>query len=128
LGSPPDEAPLVSKDHQYEEASFVRKQQEDISVGVQREDALLSPHEEASLVSKLEDTLVRLDNEAPLATKQQEDTLMTPSKDAHLCTKVQEYNLVTSPKEAHFNSKQQEVCQLNIGVAQQLEGSTNVRL
>jgi hypothetical protein len=52
---------------------------------------------------------------------------MTPSKDAHLSTKVQEDNLVTSPKEAHFNSKQQEVCQLNTGVAQQLEG-TNVRL
>jgi hypothetical protein len=127
LVSPPDEAPLVSKDHQYEEASFVSKQQEDISVGVQQEDTLLSPHEEASVVSKLEDTLVRLDNEAPLATEQQEDTLMTPSKDAHLSTKVQEDNLVTSPTEAHFNSKQQEVCQLNIGVAQQLEG-TNVRL
>jgi hypothetical protein len=57
----------------------------------------------------------------------QEDTLMTPCKDAHLFTQVQEYNLVTSPKEAHFNSKQQEVCQLNIGVAQQLEGKTIVR-
>jgi hypothetical protein len=95
---------------------------------VQQEDSLLSPHEEASLVSKLEDSLVELDNEAPLATKQQEDTLMTPSKDAHLSTKVQADNLVTSPKETHFNSKQQEFCELNIGVAQQLEGSSNVRL
>jgi hypothetical protein len=34
---------------------------------------------------------------------------------------------VTSPKEAHCNSKQQEVCQLNSGVAQQLEGNTIVR-
>jgi hypothetical protein len=123
-----NEAPLVSKDHQYEEAIFVSKQQEDISVGVQQEDTLLPPHEEASFLSKLEDSLVRLDDEGPLATKQQEDNLMTPSKDAHLSTKVQLDNLVTSPKEAHFNSKQQEICQLNIGVAQQLEGRSNVRL
>jgi hypothetical protein len=76
----------------------VTKHQEDLLLGLQQEDTLAMPCKDAPLLTNHQEDL--------LLGLQQEDTLVTPRKEAYLV------------------SKQQEVCQLNIGVGQQLEGNS----